>query len=135
LKSERTILNVLFPKVRAEILQLLFVAPRKQHYVRELGRLTNLALSTVQDELRKLSAVGLVTSWSNGYYRFYRANRDHPIFPQLLTIVRLNARLPRTQGFAPHRQKPPRAQNKRRRRNIPSLLPDRPGKWHLFSGA
>jgi hypothetical protein len=80
MKSGRETLDVLFPAVRAKLFRALFSAPMKQHYVRELTTMSGLALHTVQDELRKLSAVGLVTSWSNGYHRSYRANRDHPVF-------------------------------------------------------
>jgi hypothetical protein len=52
LKSERTILSVLFPRVRVEILRLLFTTPKKQRYVRELMTMSGLALCTVQDELQ-----------------------------------------------------------------------------------
>ena len=95
MKPAPEILDVLFPKVRAEILRLLFTTPTKQLYVRELMGQSGLALRTVQDELAKLSASNLVTSWSNGYHRFYRANRDHPLFLHVLAIVRASARLPR----------------------------------------
>jgi predicted transcriptional regulator len=120
--------------VRAEILRLLFSTPQKQYYVRELMRMSGLALCTVQDELRKLSAVGLVTSWSNRYHRFYRANRDHPLFAELLRIVQMSARLPQTEHSALHRQPRSPARNKRRRSARRAALPaDRPLKWHLFS--
>jgi hypothetical protein len=69
--------------------------------------ISGLALCTVQDELRKLSAIGLITSWSNGYQRFYRANRDHPLFLELLRIVQLSARLPQTKYSALRRQTTP----------------------------
>ncbi len=95
MKSSPEILDVLFPKVRAEILRSLFAAPQKQRYVRELTLMSGLALRTVQEELGKLSAVGLVTSWSNGYHRFYRANRDHPLFRAVLRIVEASPQLPR----------------------------------------
>lgn len=134
MKSRRAILDVLFPKVRAEILRLLFSTPQKQYYVRELMRMSGLALCTVQDELRKLSAVGLVTSWSNRYHRFYRANRDHPLFAELLRIVQMSARLPQTEHSALHRQPRSPARNKRRRSaRRGALSADRPMKWHLFS--
>ncbi len=96
MRPERAILDVLFPIVRAKLLRALLAAPLKQRYVRELMNLSGLALHTVQDELRKLSAVGLVTSWSNGYHRFYRANRDHPLFAPLRRIVEISAQLPAT---------------------------------------
>jgi predicted transcriptional regulator len=86
--SERAILDVLFPKVRAQLLRLLFDLPQKQRYVRELANMSGLALCTIQDELRRLTAVGLLTTWSNGYHRFYRANKNHPLFPQLIRLVR-----------------------------------------------
>jgi len=103
--------------------------------VRELMTMSGLALCTVQDELRKLSAIGLVTSWSNGYQRFYRANRDHPLFSELLRIVQLSARLPQTKHSALRRQRRPLRQRKQGRRNIDALSVDFPAKWRLFSRA
>src|SRR6266702_476291 len=100
LKKGRAILDVLFPTVRAELLRALFAVPQKQRYVRELRNLTGLALCTVQDELRKLSAIGLITTWSTGYHRYYRANRDHPLFTELVHIVEISERLPRATHLA-----------------------------------
>ena|SRR5438874_8147750 len=95
MKVEREVLDILFPKVRAELLRLLFTAPIRQRYVRELMRMSGFALRTVQQELNGLTAARLVRSWSNGYYRFYQANRDHPMFLDLLRIVQTSERLPR----------------------------------------
>jgi hypothetical protein len=36
MKASPTVLDILFPKVRAEILRLLFSYPARQRYVREL---------------------------------------------------------------------------------------------------
>jgi predicted transcriptional regulator len=96
MKAPPEILDILFPKVRAQILRLLFSDTKKQRYVRELTTMSGLALRTVQVELTKLSTIGVVTSWSNGYHRFYRANHDHPLFPYLLQIVQTNADLARS---------------------------------------
>lgn len=73
--------------VRAEVLRLLFTNPRQELYVRELARLSFVALHTVQDELGKLEAAKLVVSRSNGYQRFYRANRQHMLYSSLRRIV------------------------------------------------
>src|SRR5260370_40136445 len=97
---EQKFLEGLFPKVREELLRLIFCNPLKQRYVRELTNMSGLALHTVKDELRKLDAVGLVTSWSNGYHRFYRANRNHALFRELLLIVEVGAKLPRVRQHA-----------------------------------
>ena len=135
MKSGREILDVLFPKVRAEMLRLLFSTPQRQRYVRELMNMSGLALCTVQDELRKLNAVGLVTSSSERRRRFYRANRAHPLFSELLRIVRLSARLPRTKHSDLHRPQRSVPYKKRRHRRHTALSKDRPAKWHLFSRA
>src|SRR4051812_9693136 len=94
--SHRAALEILFPAVRARVLRLLFDAPQKRRYVRELMTMSGLALHTIQDELRKLSAIDLVVSWSNGYQRFYRANRNHALFDPILQIVELSSKLPNT---------------------------------------
>jgi hypothetical protein len=51
MKALPTVLNILFPQVRAEILRLLFCDPARQRYVRELTAMSGLALGTVQEEL------------------------------------------------------------------------------------
>lgn len=97
MKKQRTVLQVLFPEVRAKVFGLLFTAAPREHYVRELAYHAHLALHTIQDELRKLSAIGLVTSRSNGFRRHYKANREHELYPAICRIVDLSERLPGTQ--------------------------------------
>jgi predicted transcriptional regulator len=125
---EPEILDILFPKVRAEILRLLFTAPAKQRYVRELARMSGLALRTVQEELSHFTAARLVTRWSNGYHLFYRANRDHPMFLDLLRIVQTSARLPRVKEL------PSRRRRRVRKHRAPRLREgsNRAVNWNLF---
>jgi hypothetical protein len=134
MKSEQTILRVLFPEVRAKLLQLLFSMPPKQYYVRELTCKTGLALHTVQDELRKLTTIGLLSSWSNAYHRFYRASRDHTLFKALTDIVEASAKLPETKRGA--LEPPARARSGRKRTQRANRRPlprDLPIRWDLFS--
>jgi len=131
--SKKTVLDVLFPRVRAELLRLLFAEPQQHRYVRELMNMSGLALHTIQDELRKLAAVGLIVTWSNGYRRFYRANQEHPLFESLLHIVRSGVKLPLPKQRPlrqPRRRRP--AKQRPGRRAVP-LPKDWPGKWNLFS--
>ena len=88
---KETLLHGLFPVVRAEVLRLLFTNRGQELYTRELARLSFLALRTVQDELAKLEAANLILSRSNGYHRFYRANRKHPLYAAITKIVRKGA--------------------------------------------
>src|SRR5438132_1577974 len=95
MKAKPGVLDLLFPEARAAILRLLFSNTRVERYVRELMVMSGLALRTIQEELATLSAAGVITSWSNRYYRFYSVNRDHPLFPELRNIVQKSSGLPR----------------------------------------
>ena len=133
MSSKKTVLDVLFPRVRAELLRLLFAEPQQHRYVRELMNMSGLALHTIQDELRKLAVVGLIVTWSNGYHRFYRANQDHPLFESLLHIVQGSVKLPSPRQILlrqPRRRRPSKRRTGRRALPLPK---DWPGKWDLFS--
>ena len=88
---KQTLLHGLFPAVRAELLRLLFTNRGQELYMRQLARLSFLALRTIQDELAKLEAANLILSRTNGYHRFYRANPKHPLYRALTEIVRKGA--------------------------------------------
>ncbi len=135
MKLEPAILDVLFPKVRAEILRSLFGGSNRQRYVRELARETGLALSTIQQELANLSSIGIVTSYSNGFHRFYLANGGHPLIRELCRIVELSDRLPRRQrSVLSKQQRRPGRKDRRRPRKTKPLRPDRSGvNWGMFS--
>lgn len=82
-----SVLTVLFPQVRAEVLRLLFADASRELHLRDLTRQSGLGLGTVQGELKKLSASDLVTSRRDGNRRYYRANSSHPLFPDLQQLV------------------------------------------------
>ena len=82
-----SVLAVLFPQVRAEVIRLLFADASRELHLRDLTRQSGLGLGTVQGELEKLSSSDLVTSRRDGNRRYYRANSSHPLFPDLQQLV------------------------------------------------
>jgi predicted nucleotidyltransferase len=82
-----SVLTVLFPQVRAEVLRLLFADASRELHLRDLTRQSGLGLGTMQGELEKLSSSDLVTSRRDGNRRYYRANSSHPLFPDLQQLV------------------------------------------------
>jgi predicted transcriptional regulator len=135
MKVEHEILDVLFPKVRAEILRCFFARSNPHRYVRELMRETGLALSTVQEELTKLTAIGLITSYTNGYHRFYRPNAGHPLANSIRRIVELSKRLPKTKRSALFRKRPGTVSKSRCLQRLHRVRPDRSGvNWQIFRG-
>jgi len=80
-------IEAIFPKVRAEIMRLLFADPTKEFHLRELSRLSSLALGTIQQEVGRLKKADLLTARRDGNRLYYRANTRHPIFPELQGIA------------------------------------------------
>ena len=91
---KQTLLEVLFPKTRAEIFRLLFGTKRRPRYVREIMGDSSMALRSIQDELKRLNAVGVIASHSDGFRRFFAANTAHPLFREIMRIAELSERLP-----------------------------------------
>jgi len=80
-------IEVIFPRVRAELLRLLFADPSKEFHLRELCRLSNLSVGTIQQEVGKLTEADLLVARRDGNRLYFRANTQHPIFPELQGIA------------------------------------------------
>ena len=81
------VLEILFPKVRGELLRLLFADPDRSLHLREIARLSDLAVGTVQGEVARLRAGDLLLERRDGNRLYFRANRAHPLFPELRGIA------------------------------------------------
>jgi predicted nucleotidyltransferase len=80
--------DVLFGKARGAILALLYGHPDQSFYYRQITRqLHGVSSGTVQRELDTLSQLGLIHRSAVGKQVFYKANRSHPVFPELRTLV------------------------------------------------
>lgn len=91
LKTIMQAIEVLFPKVRSELVRLLFADPASEYHLRELARRTRLAIGTIQKEVGRLTDAGLLTHRRDGNRLYIRANADHPIFPELHGIAQKSA--------------------------------------------
>jgi uncharacterized protein len=81
------LVDIVSSRVKAELLRLLFGLNQSELHLRELVRQSGLSLGTVQQELRRLTRVGLVVARKDGNRVYYRANPDHPIHRDLCSIV------------------------------------------------
>jgi DNA-binding Lrp family transcriptional regulator len=66
----------------------LFLNPERQAYLRELADEFKVSPSQVRDELQHLNDAGLLQSKKSGRQINYRANKKHPLFPELHSMVR-----------------------------------------------
>jgi len=84
-----TVLNsIITSKTRIRILMSLFVNPDRSAYLRELSGEFAVSPSLVKGELQNMKESGLLTSKKLGNQILYQANRNHPLFPELNSMVR-----------------------------------------------
>ena len=67
---------------------MLFIDPGRSLHLRDLARLSGLAVGTIQREIANLRAADLVIERRDGNRLYFRANKQHPIFPELQGIAR-----------------------------------------------
>jgi len=79
--------QILSSKVRAEIFRLLFGVHAAELHMRELEREAGCTIGPIQSELKKLLGLQLVVSRRSGNRLYYRANRNHPLYPEIHSLV------------------------------------------------
>ncbi len=79
--------DLLFGQTRGRVLALLYGAPDESLYVRQIARQVETSAGSVQRELALLTDAGLIERSALGMQVFYRANRNHPAFPELRALL------------------------------------------------
>ena len=79
--------EILSSKVRAEVFRLLFGMNDTPLHVREIERRSGFAIGTIQTEMKKLYKLNLVLKNRDGNRLYYRANRQHPIYSDIHSLV------------------------------------------------
>lgn len=86
--TTQSVADVLLGKGRGAVLGLLYDHPDRSFYYRQLTReLKSLSVGTLQRELKILTRIGLIERSTLGKQVFYRANRSHPVFPEVRALV------------------------------------------------
>jgi len=79
--------SALLGKTRRAVLAVLYGHPDERFYVRELVRLVNAGVGTVQRELKRLASGGILKRYQHGNQVYYQANPDCPIFAELQGLI------------------------------------------------
>lgn len=74
-------------KMRIRILMRLFLNPDKSAYLRELADEFDASPSHIKNELGNLSDSGILSKQKDGRQVNFSANRDHPLFNELHSMV------------------------------------------------
>ena len=85
--SDSLFSGIISSKTRIKLLVRFFFNPAIKSYLRELAKEFNLSTNAVREELNQLTKTNLLKSEKNGRNVYYTANREHPLFPELKSMV------------------------------------------------
>ncbi len=74
-------------KTRIKLLIRFFFNPETRSYLRELAKEFNCSTNAVREELNQLTSTQLLKSEKSGRQVIYKANQEHPLFPELKSMV------------------------------------------------
>ena len=86
--SVTSIGDALFTKTQQRVLGLLYGKPDKSFYTNEIVRWAAMGRGTISRELDKLVSAGLLSVSREGNQNHYQAQKDNPVYNELLGIVR-----------------------------------------------
>ena len=75
-------------KMRIRILMRIFLNPERNVYLRELADEFQASPSHIKNELDQLKSADLLTSKKNGRQVLFSANRKHPVYNELHSMVK-----------------------------------------------
>jgi predicted nucleotidyltransferase len=78
----------LFSDSQSRVFRWVFGQPERSYHLNELRRLTGLGSASLQRELGKLAAAGLVRSEKVGNLRRFQANTESPVYEELAGLTR-----------------------------------------------
>ena len=74
-------------KTRIKLLVRLFFNPEARSYLRELASEFQVSTNSVREELNQLTETKFLKSQKDGRQVYYTANKNHPLFPELRSMV------------------------------------------------
>ena len=74
-------------QTRQRLLRYYFTNPAARHHVRELAQRLDVDPSNLSKELRHLESQGLFASETSGRQKYFRLNREYPLFAEVRRIV------------------------------------------------
>ena len=85
---QQSLSALLFPGYRRRVLGLLLLHPDEALHGREIARRTGLSSGTLNRELARLAAAGVLKCERRGNQLLYSAERSNPVFEELASILR-----------------------------------------------
>jgi len=75
-------------KTRVKLLLRFFLNPESSSYLRGLEEEFGESTNAIRIELNRFESAGLLVSWVEKNRKMFTANRDHPLFPDIRSLLR-----------------------------------------------
>ena len=93
MKIQTSIKQIFVSQTRIKLINILFYKPNEIYFVRQLVRLTGEEINSVRRELENLKKAGIIESEWRSNKLFYWANKNSPLFYDLLVLANKNSGL------------------------------------------
>ena len=80
--------GIINSRLKIKMLVRFFLNPESSTYLRQLSSEFNVSSNAVRSELNHLSKGDLITPEKSGRKILYRANKNHPLFPELISMAK-----------------------------------------------
>ena len=74
-------------KNQLELLNLFFSHPEEEYYIQQIGRILGKKPGVFQRTLYAMQKEGVLLSFFKANARFFRINKDYPVYSELKSIV------------------------------------------------
>lgn len=74
-------------RTRVKLLKLFFLNPEQSYFVREMVRKTGEHLNSIRREVKNLIEADLLVETDVSKKKYYRANIDHSLYPELKALL------------------------------------------------
>jgi hypothetical protein len=79
--------ELLTSNTRAEVMRILFDGMGEERYLREMEKLSHIQINSLQKEVKHLASIDLIKARKDGNRIYYSANKEHPLYLDLTSIV------------------------------------------------
>jgi len=93
MKIQTSLKQLFVSQTRLKLITIFFSNPKEIYYVRQLVRLVDEEINSVRRELENLKKSGIIESEWRGNRLYYWANKQSPVFYDLLILANKNSGL------------------------------------------
>ncbi len=93
MKVQTSLKQLFISQTRLKLITIFFSNPKEIYYVRQLVRLVDEEINSVRRELENLKKSGIIESEWRGNRLYYWANKQSPVFYDLLILANKNSGL------------------------------------------